>query len=323
MKMQYSASNENRKSSFEGERIFLTGGTGFFGKSILSMLQRGFSPETEWVVLSRDPKGFLQSNPEFSGLEKISFLSGDVRDFSFPEMHFDGVLHCAAPTHGVPDGEVRDIILKGTRHVLDFAEKCGARRVLMASSGAVYGIQPSELERILEDFPCSPVTEYGIAKLEAEQMCLASGVPTVIARCFAFTGPYLDRNVHFAIGNFIRDCLEGKDIVIQGDGTSYRSYLYADDLVEWLCAILSDGKDGRVYNVGSDQAVSILELAETIRRAIGSDSRIRIRESPSPGRQTSRYVPDISRATSELGLSVKVSLEDAIQKSSMEPGRRS
>lgn len=293
--------------------IFLTGGTGFFGKSILSMLKRGFGPELKFTVLSRDPAKFLADHPEFSGLQAVDFISGDVRNFTFPEQPFDLIFHAAAPAMAMPPGVERDIIISGTKRVLDFARKCGAKRILYISSGAAYGPQPPDLDLIPEDYPCRPVTEYGIAKYEAERMCLDSGIETVIARCFAFVGPYLNRNIHFAIGNFIRDCLENRDIEIKGDGTPYRSYLYADNLVRWLFAILFDGQAGQAYNVGSDQAVSIRELAETVKRVLRSDSNIIVRGTPVPGQAPARYVPDIMKIQRGLGVRIETGLEDAIR----------
>ena len=298
----------------ECKSIFLTGGTGFFGKSILSMLKRGFGPELKFTVLSRDPAKFLADNPEFSSLRTVEFLAGDVRDFQFLDRSFDYIFHAAAPAMIMPPGVERDIIISGTKRVLDFARQCGAKRILYISSGAAYGPQPPDLERIPEDFPCRPVTEYGIAKYEAERMCLDSGIETVIARCFAFVGPYLNRNIHFAIGNFIRDCLENRDIEIKGDGTPYRSYLYADDLVQWLFKILFEGKAGQAYNVGSDQAVSIRELAETVKRVLQSDSKIIVRGTPVPGQAPARYVPDITKIQRDLHVRIETGLENAILK---------
>ncbi len=296
-------------------KIFLTGGTGFFGKSILSALKRGLLPEVELLVLSRDPKRFLEECPGFSGLRQVSFLAGDVRDFTFPAGRFDSVIHAAAPAvTTLPPGEMRSIILDGTRRVIAFARRCGAARLMMTGSGAVYGVQPPELERIPEDFPCRPVTEYGAAKLEAERMCVESGIHALLPRCFAFVGPYLNREIHFAAGNFIRDALAGRPITVTGDGTPVRSYLYADDLVEWLFTILERGESGLPYNVGSDAAVSIRELAETVKRVLNSPGPVEIAGTASPGAKPPRYVPDIGRA-SGLGLKVRTGLPEAILRS--------
>ena len=147
----------------------------------------------------------------------------------------------------------------------------------------------------------------------AEKMIADSGLDVKIARCFAFVGPHLNRNIHYAIGNFMQNCLDGKPIVINGDGTPLRSYLYADDLVEWMFAILERGESGGPYNVGSDRAISIRELAETVRDALDSKSEIVVKGTPVPGAKQSVYVPNIERARNELGLEVKVSLEDAVK----------
>ena len=297
------------------KKLFVTGGTGFFGKSLLSMLKRGFMPDCELTILSRDPAAFLRKCPEFSSLERVAFVAGDVRDFRFPAGHFDWILHAGNPAEVLPPGAMRDIVLKGTERVLEFSGACGAEKLLFVSSGAVYGPQPPELENIPEDFPCAPVTEYGIAKLEAEKMCCASGIYTLLPRCFAFVGPYLNRNIHFAVGNFIRDALAGDPIVIRGDGTPFRSYLYADDLVEWLFAILDRGKDGVPYNVGSGEGISIAELAAAVKSVLNSASPIVTEGVPDPGCKPARYVPDVSRIAAELGAVVKVPLREAIRRS--------
>lgn len=309
-----------KKSDIE-KKCFLSGGTGFFGKSILAMLKRGFFSQYHFTILSRNPESFLGEHPEFVGMKQVNFVAGNVCNFPFLNERFDVILHCAAPTYGVPDNEVRRIIVEGTRHIVAFAKNNGVSRLLLTSSGAVYGPQPPDLSAFPEDFPCHPNNAYGIAKFEAEQICLTSGIPTVIARCFAFVGPYLNRDVHFAIGNFIRDCLVGNEIRISGDGMPYRSYLYADDLVEWLFAILADGKSGCVYNVGSDQTVSVLKLAKIVRNVLAANNRIIILQSAIHDAPPARYIPDISRIKKELGVNVCVPLSDAIRRSAISHGK--
>ena len=129
---------------------------------------------------------------------------------------------------------MRSIILEGTKRALEYSAFCGAGRFLFISSGAVYGVQPSEVEHLTEEFPCQPVTEYGKAKLEAEKLCAQSGQNVVIARCFSFIGRYLPRDLHYAAGNFLGACEQNRPILIRGDGRTVRSYMEADDLVESL-----------------------------------------------------------------------------------------
>ncbi len=300
-------------SSDKIRRLFITGGTGFFGKSMLDYRLR--HPEwswakAEWVVLSRSPEQFKSANAALANQPGISFVAGDVRDFAFPGGYFDAIIHAAtSAVTTMSDDEMTSVILDGTKHIAEFAMTTGCPKVLFTSSGAVYGPRTAPAN---EEDDCRPFTAYGKGKLEAEKILIESGLEAKIARCFAFVGPHLNRGIHFAIGNFIQNCLDGNPIVINGDGTPLRSYLYADDLVEWLFAILERGESGRPYNVGSDHAVSIRELAETVRDAMGSKSGIVVKGTPKVGEEPSVYVPSIERTRSELGLEVKVSLEDAI-----------
>ena len=154
-------------------RILITGGTGFFGKSLLAARKRKAVPEGELVILSRDPEGFLCRFPAFAGLPGVSFAAGDVRDFPFPDGEFSAVLHAATPASARLEAEnpaeMRSIIVDGTKRVLDFCRSRKVPRLLLTSSGAVYGPQEPECERMAETHPCRPVTAYGQGKLEAER----------------------------------------------------------------------------------------------------------------------------------------------------------
>ena len=297
-------------------RIFITGGTGFFGKSILDYRLRHpeFLCGAELTILSRDPAAFTAANPHLADQPGVAFVAGDVRTFCFSALqpfNFSTIIHAAtAAVTTLSDDEMYSTIVDGTRHVLEFAKSCGAKRILFTSSGAVYGPQTAAVG---ENAPTNPTTAYGRGKLAAERICIESGIPTCIARCFAFTGPYLNRRIHYAIGNFIQNCLDGTDIVIKGDGTPLRSYLYSDDLVEWLFAILERGEPGLPYNVGSPDGISIRQLAETVRATLGTKNKIVIQGHPTPNQRPSVYVPIVTRATNELELRVTTQLSTAIK----------
>ena len=299
------------------KRIFVTGGTGFFGKSILDYLKRhpDFRAGDEWTILSRDPEKFKARNVALLEQDReFGFVAGDVRDFC-AEGHYDEIIHAAtAAVTTMADDEMTSTIVEGTRHVLEFAKSCGAKKILLTSSGAVYGPQTAPVG---EDAPCNPVTAYGKGKLAAERMCNESGLDAKIVRCFAFVGPYLNRDIHYAVGNFVRDCLAGEAIVIKGDGSPMRSYLYADDLVEWLFAVLDRGASGRPYNVGSPEGLSIREVAERVRAALGVENEIQVLGVPVPEAPPSVYVPDVSHAMRELGLRITVGFVDAIRRSAI------
>ena len=305
-----------------GQRVFLTGATGFFGCWLLEsflLANDALDLGAKATVLTRDPERFAAKAPHLANRHEIALVRGDVANFPFPPGEFSHVIHAATTSGGpVADEEQQRTIVTGTARVLEFAAQCGARRLLFTSSGAVYGQQPPELSHVPEDYPLNaqsgaPLPVYALGKRLAEGLCLAAGtagLEVAIARCFAFVGPYLPLDAHFAIGNFIRDALCGTPIHIQGDGTPFRSYLYAADLAVWLWSILFRGASSRTYNVGSAQAISIRELAETVSRLVGIPVTIASRAKP--GVLAARYVPDTKRARTELGLETWVPLEEAI-----------
>ena len=168
--------------------------------------------------------------------------------------------------------------------------------------------------------PADPRSVYGEGKRLAELLCslyaTQFGLECKIARCFAFAGPYLPTDRHFAFGSFIRDVMRGGPIRVNGDGTPYRSYLYASDLAIWLWTIIFCGETGRPYNVGSEHAVSISELAHEIIQALDPGLRVEIAREPVPGQAVQRYVPSTKAAREEFRLLEFVGLEDAIVRTS-------
>lgn len=216
-----------------------------------------------------------------------------------------------------------DTIVGGTRRVLDFAGGAGVKKLLLTSSGAVYGRQPSELAHLPEDYlgapdPLLPGSAYGEGKRVAEHLCAVHadrcGYAVKLARCFAFVGPQLPLDSHYAMGNFIRAALRGDSIRVSGDGTPMRSYLYASDLAIWLWTILFRGRSARAYNVGSAEAVSIAALAGVVNRVLDQNLTVEIVQKNEPGNPISRYVPAVSRAQSELGLKIRIPLDEAIRR---------
>jgi dTDP-glucose 4,6-dehydratase len=166
--------------------------------------------------------------------------------------------------------------------------------------------------------PLLPGSAYGEGKRVSEHMCAVHarqhGYEVKIARCFAFVGPHLPLDAHFAIGNFIRDAMAGRPIHIAGDGTPMRSYLYASDLAVWLWTILFRAPSARAYNVGSDTEISIRQLATDVINGLNLALPITIAKPTTKNAPTTRYSPDITRAQNELGLNVSVTLLDAIKR---------
>lgn len=312
--------------------LFVTGGTGFFGKALLRHWSAGGAPElvgARFTLLSRDPDRFRAAHGNLLAGLDVRLVAGDIlRPETLPEGEYTHVLHAATDsTTGLfltPLQRFHQIV-DGTRHVLDLALRSGRPRVLLTSSGGVYGCLAQFPKGVPEDHhgmpdPLEPQNAYSVAKRQAEHLCAlyhdAHGLDVVIARCFAFVGEDLPLDAHFAIGNFIRDALEGRDIVIQGDGTPVRSYLDQRDLARWLTTLMLRGKAQRAYNVGSGEAVSIAELAAKVAAlAPGRRPDVRVMKQAPVGQSARRnlYLPDVSRALDELGLHVAFDLQAAIR----------
>lgn len=320
-------------SELRNSRLFITGGTGFFGKWLLETFacaNRELSLNAKAVVLSRNPGKFLAEMPHLAAESCLEFVQGDVTDFAFPSGEFQWIIHAA--TESSTDLNARDPLamldttIHGTRRVLDLAARGGrgvCRGFLLTSSGAVYGPQPPGLTHIPETYTgapdsMAPKAAYANGKRLAEHLCCLyhekHNVPAKIARCFAFVGPHLPLDAHFAIGNFIRDALAGGPIRVSGDGTPYRSYLYAADLAVWLWTILVRGEACTPYNVGSEKAMNVLELAESVAGLFHTTAQIR--QQAVPGKSPTRYVPCIQRARN-LHLDCRIDLDVAIRRTTL------
>jgi dTDP-glucose 4,6-dehydratase len=312
------------------QRLFLTGGTGFFGcwltESFLR-INRVLQLNAHLTVLTRDPAAFTRKCPHLAADLALTLLEGDVRTFSFPSGDFPFIIHAATEASAKQSAEhpleMLTTIIDGTARVLDFAATHGARKLLLTSSGAVYGKQPPAISHIPEDYvgapdPLDPANVYGIGKRASEQLCAlnarTTGIEIKIARCFAFVGPHLPLDAHFAIGNFIRDTLNDQPIAIGGDGTPLRSYLYAADLAIWLWTILFRAPSMQAFNVGSEEAINIRELAHTITATLNPALAIDIAKTPIPGSSPAQYVPSTHRAQQLLALKQHISLEEAIRR---------
>lgn len=311
------------------ERLFVTGGTGFFGKWLLEALlhaNRRLGLRLAATVLTRNPEGFSREMPALVTDPAITLHRGDMMDFSFPDGTFSHVLHMGTTSSTATFNNEEPLakfanIAHGTERTLEFAVRCRATRFLHTSSGAVYGKQPDDVAFLPEDFAVAPdpsntAAAVGHSKRIAEFLTAAygekHGIQTTNARCFSFIGPHLPLDIHYAVGNFIRDALAGGPVVVRGDGTPQRSYLYAADLVIWLLTIMCRGASGRVYNVGSEEDVTVGDLAHRVARQAPAAVQVTVARAPSASPMRDRYVPSTERARRELGLTTLIPLDDAI-----------
>lgn len=314
--------------TLRGQSIFLTGGTGFIGGWLVDALLRAneiLNLDVSLHLISRDPQRFGEAMPHLRDAKGVEVVKADVRFLEYDERRYDVVIHAATDASAQLNEQdplrMADTVVDGTRRALEFARRCGASKMLMMSSGGVYGKFVAGTTHVREDYgggpdQLNPYYTYSESKRMAELLCALyskqHGLTVPVARIFALLGPRLPLNIHFAAGNFIRDALAGGPIKIAGDGTAVRSYLYPTDLVTWLLAILANGKSARAYNIGSDQAVTVLDLAKAIARYYSPELAIEVAGRPDASNPVNYYVPDVNRARTELGMKITVPLQDAI-----------
>lgn len=307
--------------------LLVIGGSGFFGKSILDAFSRRLLDSWQVgkvIMMARNADVLIDEAPNLVG-ESVELYSADITKTDFLPAA-DYVIHAAAST------DVRDYLSKpeeeknniqaGIYHYCELANKFHNKsKILYVSSGAVYGKQPENLDRLNESFVSDSFDgmapgkiDYAIAKRDAENAIVKLGLDGLnvsIARCFAFVGPWLPRDQHFAIGNFIDNILKKTSIVVKANHRVYRSYMYADDLVEWLMTIVDHAStECPIYNVGSDQEILLGDLAEKLALSYGSFADV----NKITIDKIDRYIPSVDKATRTLGLQLKYDLDLAVQK---------
>lgn len=312
-------------TELSGTRLLLTGSTGFVGTLLLESVAHARArtgADLRVVALARDPARLRARLPWTAAAGWLDIVRGDTQTFTLPYGTLDLAVHAANTGSPVeiaadPAGVAR-MVVDGSLHVRDIAAAAGARRMLQLSSGSVYGAHFVPSPPIAEDDPGTPdgsddASRLAFAKREAERQLLASSsaAPAImIARGFALCGPWLPLDYSFAFGNFVGAALRREPIRVTGDGTPVRSFLYASDLVAWLWTILTRGSGGRAYNVGSEHAISVGELAHRVAARLGGT--VQMGETPVADKPAHWHVPSVARARSELGLEETVPIDDAI-----------
>ncbi len=311
-------------------RLFITGGTGFFGHWLLESLlhaNRELSLNAQATVLTRNAAAFSVRSPHIADNPAITLLEGDIRTFPFPAEPHTHILHAATDSGGQqanqPAYALAESILEGTRHTLQFALATGARRLLYTSTGAIYGRYSATETHIPETSHAAPdplalASSYDESKRMSEHLCVAyshnTQLEAVIARPFAFVGPHLPLDAHFAIGNFLGAAIAGTPIHIRGDGTPLRSWLYMADLAIWLWTLLLRAIPNRAYNVGSEDAHTIAQAAYLTAQTLRPGLPIQIDGTPNPNPPMNSYVPSTQRAREDLGLHQTIPLEEALRR---------
>lgn len=315
--------------ALRGARVFLTGGTGFVGRWLVSAFvyaNRQHALDARVDVLTRDPDAFAHACPDLASDEAVTLVPGDVRTAHASRATYTHVIHGATQSSDADMNERRphemlETIVDGTRRMLDLASHSRARRFLLLSSGAVYQ-PPAPLGGFVESSPRGPLwpaerSAYHAGKRSAEDLTWAAhdaGLSVTVARVFALVGAHLPLDRHFAMGNFIADALAGRTIRVRGDGSPVRTYLYAADMAAWLwIMLLHERAAGATYNVGSEHPISIAETARLVAAESGAGMNVTVLGGGERG-AGDWYVPSTKRARDELEVSETVGLPEAVRR---------
>jgi len=289
----------------------IIGGTGFFGKSILDSFIKGLLKRfgvSQITILARNIDSFKKSNPELIH-PGVDYLEGDIAKMDhLPE--FDMIIHAATSTNlknytEQPETEKDNLELGVTNFCKLISQSTVNPKIVYCSSGAVYGKQALHVEKMDEMCPFnddfrgfSPekliyLKGKRFAELEISQLGSIQNKHVSIARCFAFSGKYVPRDLHYAYGNFIGSAEKGEKIMVDAEGIVYRSFMEADDLVESLFEIaLHSNPNCPIFNVGSDVQVSLYELAQNIAVDYGVEYEFKNFDD---SKIIDRYVPNVDK----------------------------
>jgi len=317
-------------AQLKNKSFFISGASGFFGRCLLEVLlhlNEQHNLNIKIYAVSRNVDNFKKKFPPLRDASVVEVIESDISALKNFALKVDYVIHAACDTAAEKlknsPAKFLEENYSGTVNMLEIARLNKDCKFLYLSSGAIYGSQNLDMKLRLESDLLAPDLQkissvYGEAKRLGETLCAiyaaSYGVQTKIARCFSFVGPYMSFNGHYAIGNFIRDVAENKDVVLQSKSQTYRSYLYSTDLIIWLMRILISAPSGSTYNVGSSHEVLIEDLAGLVIKTLSSKSKIAFLGGEGFNTSSSsRYIPSNDKVKKELGLEEYTSLEKAIK----------
>lgn len=307
------------------DHILLLGCTGLFGKHLLPRLN-SFLTKTdlapEVTLVTRNIKQTLACYPFLKSINLLEndFLRSTSLVLSRPPTH---VLHMANTSasdtfNGASQYSKYKLLSNSVEAIRSVARPRITKKILFTSSGVAYGRSQEYLEA-----DCSLINVYdssfslGFAKLNAEFMlsslCEEIDANLIVARCFSFISPFLPPELHYAIGNFVHCAVNRRNILIKGDGLDLRSYQHVEDAIDWLLLLFHSEPSASVINIGSDESISIKDLAFMIRDLICPNISVTVLNEPADPHNFRRknYVPSLINAR-RLGLHNHINLETSI-----------
>jgi dTDP-glucose 4,6-dehydratase len=303
-------------------QISVLGGSGFIGTWLVSFLDfanDALNLNIEIIVPTRDEmlakRKLLIPQNSIVKLLNVDYCETSQVNYQDSKFLIIGATPTNKFTGSYDDSKIKLATKNSVSSVIKFAQTVDwTPNVINLSSGAVYGEQVNahQPEKDIE-LNSLRLNEYSLSKINAESELQKSNsrgeVNCSNPRLFAFFGPHLPLDAHFAIGNFLNDCLNGNNISVNGNPQTTRSYLYPTDLVIWSIKLLVKPTN-LPLNFGSDKSMTMKEIANNL-SVIFDNKDI---EYKNPNSQISHYVPSIENTKKYLGVSQSVSFSEGIER---------
>ena len=303
--------------------FLVTGGAGFIGSHVCERLLH--AGHAVWVF--DDLNSFYDPQIKRANLREIQslarpfeFVQGDLTDAAavnglFASVKFDQVIHLAARAGVRPSLEqpalYQRVNVEGTVNILEAARKTGCKKITIASSSSVYGVNAKT--PFCESDPIfSAISPYAASKLACEALGHVYhhiyGLDVIMLRFFTVYGPR--QRPDLAIHKFAKLIHAGQPIPVYGDGSTARDYTYIDDIVDGIEACTRNNFGFEIFNLGESQTVTLARLIELLEKSLGKKAIIQ-RQPPQPGDVPITFA-DISKARAKLGYQPRVKIEDGI-----------
>ncbi len=300
-------------------------GAGFMGSWIvraLTWLNDVHEFQIKINLITKHPDKLKISDNSLYKRSDVNTIRSDIRSIHELPTDTNFIIH----TVGNPDNRshmsdpinTMDVIATGTKVLLDNASRLeNIETIIYISSGQVYGreIDSDKINELTINSIKNDVKSiYPEAKRYAEAVCLAykstHKLPIIIVRPFSFIGPFQELNKPWAVNSFLQEALNKQAMRIIGNGKPQRSYLYASDMAAWLLTILANGKAGDIYNLGSSQGVSLLEITNKINNILKETVKVTIQNY---NNNESKFIPDEDSIKDKFGVKEMFSFEEALE----------
>lgn len=314
----------NSLEPLRGKSITITG-AGFMGGWIaraLAWLNDVHKLDTKITLITKHPEKLQVSDNSLYNRTDIDVLRSDIRSIHSLPVDTNYIIH----TIGNPDNRAHmtdaintmDTIAMGTKVLFDNATRLeNIEAILHISSGQVYG-RGINSDKVNDSISCSSLKNnvnsvYSEAKRYSEALCFAyrsiNKLPIIIVRPFSFIGPFQELNKPWAVNSLLQEALNKQPMRIIGNGKPQRSYLYASDMAAWLLVTLANGNKGDIYNLGSSEGVSLLDITTKINEIIDSSVKVVIQNHND---DESKFIPDEEQIKEKFGVKEMFSFTEGL-----------